>query len=365
MSDSGEGLPDVWGDTGRGLPDVRGDSGEGLLDVRGDSGEGLLDVRDLTVGYEAGRALGRRRRKIVAVDGVSFGLRPGETLGLVGESGSGKSTIGRAILRLVDVTGGSIHFDGLKVTAPRRSTPLAYRRAVQAVFQDPMSSLNPRHVVAGAVTASLRRHGLGDRAERAQAAAAAFERVGLSPAHLNRYPGQLSGGQRQRVAIARALALEPRLVVCDEAVSALDVSTQSQIVNLLADLQGSMGVSYLFITHDLRIVRHLSHRIAVLLAGRLVELAGTGSLFESPKHPYTRALLAASPTTHPDGRERRRARRAGHRDDRNERAVPRGEAGCPFRGRCSSVMEVCHTVTPPLRRLTDGGEVACHLYGAS
>nr|WP_184948147.1 oligopeptide/dipeptide ABC transporter ATP-binding protein [Planomonospora venezuelensis] len=305
-----------------------------------------------------------RRRPAVAVDAVSFDVRPGETLGLVGESGSGKSTIGRAILRLVDAASGTIHFDGLDVTALGHRTPLAYRREVQAVFQDPMSSLNPRHAVSQAVTTSLRRHGLGDRAKRAEVAAAAFERVGLSPAHLDRYSTELSGGQRQRVAIARALALEPRLVVCDEAVSALDVSTQSQIVNLLADLQESTGVSYLFITHDLRVVRHISHRIAVLHAGRLVELAPARLLFESPKHPYTRSLIAASPTTHPEGRERRRARRANYEVNRYEQSViPRGGAGCPFRGRCASVMDVCHTTTPPVRRLADGSQVACHLYG--
>ncbi|WP_232835939.1 oligopeptide/dipeptide ABC transporter ATP-binding protein [Actinocorallia populi] len=327
------------------------------------SQERLLSVRDLTVTYESGRAMQWRRSPVKAIDGVSFDVRPGETLGLVGESGSGKSTIGRSILRLADVSGGTIDFDGLDVTALGRRTPLSYRRAVQAVFQDPASSLNPRHVVSTAVTTPLRRHGVGDAAAREEAAAAAFERVGLSRAHLSRLPSELSGGQRQRVAIARALALEPRLIVCDEAVSALDVSTQSQIINLLADLQESTGMSYLFVTHDLRIVRHISHRVAVMHAGRLVELAPVEQLFDSPRHPYTRSLLAASPATHPTGRERRRSHRANYRPNHHGPEIVRGEEGCPFRNRCASVMEVCRTKTPPLRELADGGRVACHLYG--
>lgn len=319
----------------------------------------LLEVRDLTVEFDAGRAMGWRRHRTTAVDAVSFDIRPGETLGLVGESGSGKSTTGRAILRLVDVTSGVIGFDGVDVTGMGRKTPLSYRRAVQAVFQDPLASLNPRQVVAKAVTTSLRRHGVESGAEEA------FERVGLSRAHLSRYPGELSGGQRQRVAIARALALNPRLVVCDEAVSALDLSTQSQIINLLADLRESTGMSYLFISHDLGVTRHISHRIAVLLGGRIVEIAPVRQLFESTKHPYTRALIAASPAAHPEGREGRRARRAAYRQSRRDAPVPRGQTGCPFRNRCGRVMDVCHAVTPPLRPLDDGSTVACHLYEES
>ncbi|MEY9212128.1 ABC transporter ATP-binding protein [Thermobifida halotolerans] len=329
------------------------------------SSERLLDVRGLTVDYETGRATGWRRRRFPAIDAVSFDIRPGETLGLVGESGSGKSTTGRAILRLVDATSGSIRFGGLDVTALGHRTPLSYRRDVQAVFQDPSSSLNPRHLVSRSLTAALRRHGVADRAQRDAMVADAFERVGLSRAHLNRFPSELSGGQQQRVAIARALALQPKLVVCDEAVSALDLSTQSQIINLLADIQESTGMSYLFIAHDLRVVRHISHRIAVMHSGRLVESAPAQQLFDSPKHPYTRALLAASPATHPEGREQRRARRAGHRSDRRgggTGGVQRGEAGCLFRDRCGKAMEICRTRTPALRKLDDGSRVACHLY---
>ncbi|MGW4025420.1 ATP-binding cassette domain-containing protein [Streptomyces sp. NPDC005009] len=273
----------------------------------------LLEVRDLSVSYRTGRAASWRRTDTPVVDRVSFDIRPGETLGLVGESGSGKSTIGRTILRLIDPVSGTITFDGREVTAFGRSTPLSYRRDVQAVFQDPASSLNPRHIVRDAVTGPLRRHGRGSRKEREEAAAEAFHMVGLNPALLTRYPMELSGGQRQRVAIARAIALKPRLVICDEAVSALDVSTQSQIVNLLADLQESTGVSFLFITHDLRLVRHISQRVAVLQHGRLVEFADTEQLFRTTRQPYTRRLLAAVPATDPEGREHRRARRAAHR----------------------------------------------------
>ncbi|MDX6740094.1 ABC transporter ATP-binding protein [Actinocorallia sp. A-T 12471] len=322
----------------------------------------LLQVHDMSVTYEAGRAMGWKRRQVKAVDGVTFDVRPGETLGLVGESGSGKSTVGRAILRLTDVSDGSITFDGADVTALGRATPLAYRRAVQAVFQDPASSLNPRHCVADAVTVPLRRHGIGDRAARDAAAAEAFERVGLSRAHLHRFPSELSGGQRQRVAIARALALQPRLVVCDEAVSALDVSTQSQIINLLGDLQDATGMSYLFITHDLRVLRHIAHRVAVMHAGRLVELAPVEKLFTSPRHPYTRSLLAASPSPDPSERERRRSRRANYQVNHHGPEIVRGEAGCPFRARCASVMQICHTTTPTPRTLSDDATVSCHLY---
>ncbi|MFE5393361.1 ATP-binding cassette domain-containing protein [Streptomyces sp. NPDC056568] len=277
------------------------------------AGRPLLEVRDLCVSYRTGRAASWRRTATHVVDHVSFDIRPGETLGLVGESGSGKSTLGRAVLRLVAPAAGTITFDGREVTAFGRSTPLSYRRDVQAVFQDPASSLNPRHTVGDAVTGPLRRHGRGDRAAREDAAAEAFRMVGLDPALRARYPMELSGGQRQRVAIARAIALRPRLVVCDEAVSALDVSTQSQIVNLLADLQESTGISFLFITHDLRLVRHIAQRVAVLQSGRLVEFEETEQLFRSTRQPYTRRLLAAIPATDPEGRERRRARRAAHR----------------------------------------------------
>lgn len=273
----------------------------------------LLDVRDLCVRYETSGASSWRRQMTTVVKDVTFRIAPGETYGLVGESGSGKSTTGRAILRLAEIGGGSITFDGLDVATMGRRTPLSYRRDVQAVYQDPAGSLNPRHHVGRAVTDALRRHGLGSAAQRRTRALEVFEQVGLSADHLSRYPIEMSGGQLQRVAIARALVLEPRLIICDEAVSALDLSTQSQIINLLMDLQEQTGVSYLFITHDLGVVRHVSHRVGVLRKGELVEQGETKALFESPLHDYTRSLLAASPASHPDGREERRAARVARR----------------------------------------------------
>ncbi|MEU2200211.1 ATP-binding cassette domain-containing protein [Isoptericola sp. NPDC019482] len=273
----------------------------------------LLDVRDLRVDYDVAGAAGWRRRALTVVKGISFTIAPGETYGLVGESGSGKSTTGRAILRLADVSGGTILVDGQDVATLGRRTPLAYRRDVQAVYQDPAASLNPRHRAGRALTETLARHGLGDRDERRRRAAEAFEQVGLTTEHLTRYPSQMSGGQLQRVAIARALVLGPRLVVCDEAVSALDLSTQAQILSLLTDLQSASGVSYLFITHDLGVVRHVAHRVGVLRGGELVEQGETRQVLDHPRHEYTRSLLAASPASHPEGREERRAERAARR----------------------------------------------------
>jgi ABC-type oligopeptide transport system ATPase subunit len=287
----------------------------------------LLQVSGLAVEYESGGGVPWRRRMARAIQDVSFEVFPGETLGLVGESGSGKSTTGRAILRLTDTAAGTIVFDGTEVTAMGRKTPLSYRRDVQAIFQDPSSSLNPRHVVGRALDDALRRHGVTDAAERRIRSLEAFEQVGLSKDHMHRFPSELSGGQQQRIAIARALVLRPRLVVCDEAVSALDLSTQGQIINLLADLQEATGVSYLFIAHDLGIVRHISDRIAVMQKGRLVEIGDAESVFEHAQHPYTRKLLAASPASHPEGREQRRAHRLRYRMD--QRIPASAPAGAP------------------------------------
>ena len=280
----------------------------------------LLEVTDLSISYEA-RSMFRRERKNV-VEGVTFDILPGETLGLVGESGSGKSTVGRAILRLLEPSAGSIRFAGTEITSFGSRTPLSYRRDVQAVFQDPSTSLNPRQPVSMAVTAALQRHGMGDRAERDRKVAEVFDHVGLTRAHLDRYPSELSGGQQQRVAIARALALRPRLVVCDEALSALDLSTQNQIINLLVDLQVETDMTYLFIGHNLEIVRHISDRIAVMRLGRLVEFAEAAQVFDHPEHPYTRKLLGATPAEHPAGRDERRAVRAGFAHAHEEGLVP-------------------------------------------
>ena len=273
----------------------------------------LLEVRDLSVGYEVSGGVFGRRRTVPAIERVSFDIHPGETLAFVGESGSGKSTTGRAILRLVPTLAGSIRFDGQDLADWGSRTPLSYRRQVQAVFQDPSASLNPRQLVSQALDIVLARHGLGDRKARRRRMSEAIEMVGLTTAHLDRFPSELSGGQQQRAAIARALVLEPRLVVCDEAVSALDLSTQGQIINLLADLQQQTGVSYLFIAHDLALVRHIAHRVGVMNRGTLVELAATEQLFDAPQDPYTRRLLEATPASHPAGREERRAVRLADR----------------------------------------------------
>ncbi len=275
----------------------------------GDAMTPLLEVRDLSVGYETNGGFWGRRGIVPAVEGVSFEIAPGETLGFVGESGSGKSTIGKAILRLVSPLAGSIRFDGRDVADDGPRAPLSYRRQVQAVFQDPSASLNPRHLVAHSIESSLRRHGVTTRSEVRDRTLEAFEMVGLDRSHLQRFPNELSGGQQQRVARARARVLRPRLVVCDEAVSALDLSTQGQIINLLADLQQSTGVSYLFIAHDLGLVRHIAHRVGVMSQGSLVELAPVDDIFGSPQHPYTRRLLGATPASSPEGRDERRARR--------------------------------------------------------
>lgn len=291
-----------------------------MTDVNGaahTSTEPLLTVTDLSISYESPGIVNRHPKNVV--HGISFDIRAGETFGLVGESGSGKSTTGRAILRLLKPTGGSIRFDGHEVTAFGRTTPLAYRRDVQAVFQDPSMSLNPRQPVSMAVTAALERHGIGDKAERERRAAEAFDHVGLTSLHLDRYPVELSGGQQQRVAIARAIALNPRLIVCDEALSALDLSTQNRIINLLVDLQEETGVSYLFIGHNLEIVRHISDRIAVMRYGDIVELNTAEAVFEHPEHPYTRALLGATPAQHPEGRDKRRAIRRKYREGAGHR----------------------------------------------
>jgi ABC-type oligopeptide transport system ATPase subunit len=273
----------------------------------------LLEVNGLVAGYEKSAGLLGRTQRIAVVKDITFDIRPGETLAMVGESGSGKSTTGRAVLRLIPATAGSIIFDGQDLSAWGSRTPLSYRRDVQAIFQDPGASLNPRHLVSHALEAPMRRHGITERQEMRSRMREAFEMVGLTAEHLGRFPAELSGGQQQRVAIARALVLKPRLVVCDEAVSALDLSTQGQIINLLADLQAQTGMSYLFIAHDLGLVRHIAHRVGVMNQGQLVELAETEELFTNPQNTFTQGLLDATPASTPVGRDERRARRLADR----------------------------------------------------
>jgi len=302
--------------------------------------------------------LGRQVGLVRAVDGVSFTIRRGETLGLVGESGCGKTTTGRCILQLERPTSGSVRFDGQELTTHSPAALRAVRRRIQVIFQDPYSSLNPRMTVSQIVGEPLLVHRLVPDAD-AQAARVQelLRQVGLLPQHGRRYPHELSGGQRQRVGIARALALEPSLIICDEPVSALDVSIQAQIINLLEDLQRELGLTYLFVAHDLSVVRHISDRVVVMYLGRIVEIADRQALYEAPRHPYTQALLSAVPIPDPVVEAQR------------ERVVLAGEVpsplhpphGCAFHPRCPIAVEDCHRIRPDLRDLGAGHQAACHL----
>jgi oligopeptide/dipeptide ABC transporter ATP-binding protein len=316
----------------------------------------LLSVRGLEKHFpvERGVIFTKVVGKVRAVDGVSFDLAEGETLSLVGESGCGKSTTARLILRLLEPTGGSIRFAGEDITrmAPAALTPI--RRAMQPVFQDPYASLNPRMTVGDIIAEPMEVHGLGDAASRRARVEELLRLVGLAPYHAQRFPHEFSGGQRQRIGIARALAVNPRLVVCDEPVSALDVSIQAQVVNLLKDLQQRLGLSYLFIAHDLAVVRHVSDRIAVMYLGEIVETAPKGKLYAAPRHPYTRALLSAIPVPDP-GRRRGQAALGG--DVPSPMNPP---PGCRFSTRCAHVIARCREERPALRPFADGHLVACH-----
>jgi peptide/nickel transport system ATP-binding protein len=318
----------------------------------------LLEVDDLKKHFYVRRGpLDFRLSPVYAVDGVSFSIDRGETLALVGESGCGKSTVGRAILRLIDVTSGTVMLDGERIDqmSPGRLRPL--RRRVQVVFQDPFSSLNPRLRVRDILAEPMRNFGLAtSAADVDRRIDALMDQVRLARGMANRWPHELSGGQRQRIGIARALAAEPDLIVCDEAVSALDVSVKAQIVNLLQDLQKDLGLALLFISHDLAIVEHMTHRVAVMYLGRIVELGPKRNIFAAPAHPYTKALLSAVPVPDP-GAARQRVILEG--DVPSPLDPPKG---CRFHTRCPHVFDRCRTEEPGFRMLGDGHSAACHLH---
>ena len=305
----------------------------------------LLALRGLTKSFPVRAALLSRRRhgEVRAVDHVDLDVWPGETVGLVGESGCGKSTLGRLALRLIEPTSGSIRFHDRDLATLGRSELKAFRKRMQIVFQDPYASLNPRMTIGEALTEPFAIHDVGTRAERRERVVELLRRVGLQPEHASHYPHEFSGGQRQRVGIARALALEPELIVADEPVSALDVSIQAQVLNLLADLQRELELTLLFISHDLRVVRHMSRRVAVMYLGRLVEIAPTATLFDSPAHPYTRVLLDSVPDPDPHRRGRRAAAQVG---DVPSPIDPPG--GCHFHPRCPLAQARCRIEAPPL-----------------
>jgi len=316
----------------------------------------VLEVEDLKTYFPVRKGLLRRTvGHVHAVDGVSFAIGAGETLGLVGESGCGKTTVGRTVLRLIDPTAGTIRLCGRDITRLGRAELRPFRREMQIIFQDPFSSLNPRMRAGDIVGEPLKVHATVPARERRERVAALFARVGLSEAQMDNYPHQFSGGQRQRIGVARALALNPKLIVGDEPVSALDVSIQAQVINLLTDLQRELGLSYLFISHNLAVVEHISHRIAVMYLGRIVEHTDRETLFRKPLHPYTEALLAAVPVPDPAAR---RARRVLQGDVPSPLHPP---AGCHFHTRCPYAEARCRSETPQLREIEPGHHVACHL----
>jgi oligopeptide transport system ATP-binding protein len=331
---------------------ARGRTGGGAMIEAGP----LLEVTDLVKHYAVRAGVLRRRIGTVhAVDGVSFSLSTGETLGLVGESGCGKSTVARSVLRLIEPSSGAIRLDGTDITHLGKTALRPHRRSMQIVFQDPFASLNPRMTAGDIVGEPLEVHGLATGQRKRDRVGELFEQVGLRPDQMKNYPHQFSGGQRQRICIARALSLGPKLIVCDEPVSALDVSIQAQVINLLIDLQRRHGFSYLFIAHDLAVVAHISHRVAVMYLGRIVEIAGKRELFANPRHPYTQALLASVPVADP------KAKRLAPLIDGDVPSPINPPAGCAFHTRCRHVMDRCRVERPVLAETGTQHQVACWL----
>ncbi len=315
-----------------------------------------MDVRNLKKYFPIwGGILKRVVGWVQAVDDISFEIKKGETFGLVGESGCGKSTVGRTILRLLDKSGGDVFYNGKNIFELNRRELTRLRQEMQIIFQDPYSSLNPRLTVSDLVGEALKEHNLVNGKGRSSRVRDTIEKCGLQPHHLRRYPHEFSGGQRQRIGIARALALNPEFIVCDEPVSALDVSIQSQILNLLLDLQEEMGLTYLFISHDLSVVRHISNRVGVMYLGNLVEVAKVDSMFTSPLHPYTRALLAAIPVPDP-GEKREKIILKG-----NIPSPANPPEGCKFNTRCPEAEGICRNKAPVLKEVEPDHRVACHL----
>jgi oligopeptide/dipeptide ABC transporter ATP-binding protein len=317
----------------------------------------VLEVQNLVKHFPFRRsAFGRARLTVKAVDGVSFTLHAGETLALVGESGSGKSTVGRLIMRLIEPTAGRVLIEGTDIAGIPEREVRAFRRRVQLIFQDPYASLNPRMTVGEILAEPLMLHAIVPRVQRQARVDELLELVGLQPYHAARYPHEFSGGQRQRIVIARALAVEPKIIICDEPVSALDVSIRAQILNLLQELQARFGLSYIFISHDLGVVKHISDRIAVMYLGRIVEIGVAEQVFTNPRHPYTRALLSAIPVASPEARRERRLLQGDVPSPINP------PPGCPLHTRCAYAAEVCRIDRPPLYPAGAGSRSACHFW---
>lgn len=316
----------------------------------------FVEVKNLRKWFYIGEMVAGKRKALKAVDGVNFFINHREVLGLVGESGCGKTTCGKMLLRIIDPTSGSIFFDNQEITHLDKKRMQPFRRRMMVIYQDPFGSLDPRMKIGKVISEPLEVHGIGTVKEREDRVVELMKKVGLSPDQINRYPHEFSGGQRQRIGIARALATNPEFIVADESVSALDVSIQAQIINLLKELQKEFGLTLLFVAHDLSVVKHISDRVAVMYLGKIVEMAEKKSIFNDPKHPYTQALLSAIPIPDPNQRKQQEILMGDVPSPVNP------PEGCRFHTRCPKVMDICKKEEPPLREFKPGHYIACHLY---